>query len=107
MELHKLEPQIGALDITGVHISSICSEEAPLEPESSAIPDTSEEMVPQTPVELVGQSPLGVSVIETNNQMHVLIVDDNDINLKVSEVSRHLVTPLALALFGSSLSNLQ
>jgi len=88
MELYKLEPQISVSGITELHIASISIEESPPQPEPSTFPETPKEMVPQTPVELVCQSPLEGSAIETNNKMRVLIVDDNDINLKVSDIGK-------------------
>jgi hypothetical protein len=93
MELHKLEPRIATLDSTEVPVLPTCAEEVLTQPEQPGIPETPVEMVPQTPVQLVCQSPLEGSTIVAHSQIHVLLVDDNDINLKVSELRRLFSPP--------------
>jgi hypothetical protein len=85
-ELHAMQPEVVVAHATEVATLSSCPEDPPTQPKPIPLPETPIEMVPQTPIELVCQSPLGEAVSETKDQMRVLIVDDNDINLKVSDV---------------------
>ncbi|CAG8413696.1 unnamed protein product [Penicillium salamii] len=48
-----------------------------------AIPETPVALVPETPIEVVCPNPPGDVDSEAKDQMHVLIVDDNDINVQI------------------------
>ena len=71
----------------------IVSEELPAQAEPIAIPETPVELVPQTPIEVVCPNPPEKMDTEAKDQMHVLIVDDNDINVQVSKNSSYPTAP--------------
>ncbi|KAJ5356143.1 hypothetical protein N7517_010752 [Penicillium concentricum] len=86
MDLHKSQPQIGGLEAL-VAVPPTSYEILPSEPTPPNLPEISKDLSQEPPVELVCPSPpIRGSPILSNgqmNDMHVLIVDDNDINLKI------------------------
>lgn len=83
MELHALQLEVATAYSTETAVPSISLEDIPPQAEPITLPETPVELVPQTPIELVCASPLEDPVDKLKDQIHVLIVDDNDINLKV------------------------
>lgn len=70
-------------------------EELPSQVEPIVIPETPVELVPETPIEVVCPNPPGNVESEAKDQMHVLIVDDNDINVQVSKSLKRPSAPTA------------
>ncbi|KAI2680652.1 hypothetical protein DTO027I6_3834 [Penicillium roqueforti] len=86
VHLHNLQPQIRGPE-PPITVPPKTHEILLSEPTPSTLPEIPEGLPQQPPVELVCQSsPIGGSPIRSNDQpndMHVLIVDDNDINLRI------------------------
>ncbi|KAK4909031.1 hypothetical protein LTR66_017517, partial [Elasticomyces elasticus] len=81
-ELFASQPESEYFGETPLETPPVSKEPAPQE-ETITIPETPVELVPQTPVELVCPNPSENVDAESKDQLHVLIVDDNDINVKI------------------------
>ncbi|KAJ5442672.1 CheY-like superfamily [Penicillium cf. griseofulvum] len=85
MDMYKSQAQISGLDAP-VSVPSTSHEIFPRKPTPSDVPEISKCLSEQPPVELVHSGPLITGSPSSNDQMtdmHVLLVDDNDINLKI------------------------
>ncbi|KAJ5817644.1 hypothetical protein N7447_007652 [Penicillium robsamsonii] len=86
MDLQNSQAQIGVLEAP-VEAPPTSHEILPPEPTTPTLPEISKDASQQPPVELVCPSPpvRGSPILSNGqmNDMHVLIVDDNDINLKI------------------------
>lgn len=86
MELYALQPEIKAPPRPAeILIPLACAEELPLPVQVISIPKTVESPVLETPIQAICQSPLEQPVSVSKDQLRALIVDDNEINLKVSD----------------------
>lgn len=83
-ELFASQPESEYFGETQVETPPVCSQEPAPQTETITIPETPVELVPQTPVEIVCPNSSENVDAELKDQLHVLIVDDNDINVKVS-----------------------
>ncbi|KAJ5213487.1 hypothetical protein N7449_000656 [Penicillium cf. viridicatum] len=85
MDMHKSQAQTGGLEAP-ISVLPTNHEILPSKPIPPSLLETSKGLSQQPPVELVSRSPINRSVpIRSNGQMsdmHILIVDDNDINLQ-------------------------
>ncbi|CAG7928908.1 unnamed protein product [Penicillium olsonii] len=82
-KLLETQPENECFGVTELNVPPIVSEELPAQAEPIAIPETPVELVPQTPIEVVCPNPPEKMDTEAKDQMHVLIVDDNDINVQI------------------------
>lgn len=93
MKLYALQPEMqvqpGPAEI---RIPLACAEELPFPMEAMSNPETVEKLVLETPIQPICQSPLEQPVSVSKDQVRVLIVDDNEINLKVSDVRENPIT---------------
>ena len=109
MHLHNLQPQIRGPE-PPITVPPKTHEILLSEPTPSTLPEIPEGLPQQPPVELVCQSsPIGGSPIRSNDQpndMHVLIVDDNDINLRVCYLTANSITQNLPFLFCISVASI-
>lgn len=95
MKLYELQSDIkvqpGPAELS---IPLACAEELPLPVEAISIPETAEKLVLETPIQPVSPIALEQPFIASKDQIRVLIVDDNEINLKVSHAREN---PVALS----------
>lgn len=95
MDLHKSQAQTGSLEAP-IPVSSTNHEILPSKPTPSSLVEISKDLSQQPPMKLVSPDPIiGSLPIRSNgqmNDMHILIVDDNDINLQVSWLTANSVT---------------
>lgn len=95
MDLHKSQAQTGGLEAP-TPVLPTNHEIPPSKPTPPSLVEISKDLSQQPPVEVVSQGPIiGSLPIRSNgqiNDMHILIVDDNDINLQVSWLTTNSVT---------------
>lgn len=95
MDLYNSQALIGGLEAPIIDPPTN-HEILPSNPTAPSLPEVRQSLSQEPPVELVCPSPIiGGSPIRPNGQMndiHVLIVDDNDINLKVSQLTANSLT---------------
>ncbi|CAG8032729.1 unnamed protein product [Penicillium salamii] len=77
------QPEDEYFGATDLDVPPVGPEELPSQVEPIVIPETPVELVPETPIEVVCPNPPGNVESEAKDQMHVLIVDDNDINVQI------------------------
>ncbi|KXG47353.1 CheY-like superfamily [Penicillium griseofulvum] len=85
MDMYKSQDEISALDAPFA-VPPTSHELPPSNPNPSDVSEISNCLLEQLPVELIRSAPLIAGSPSSNSQMtnmHVLIVDDNDINLKI------------------------